>query len=95
MKLGEITEILRSDSVSLQRKISKIPILQSRSNIQVLPPIKATQFTISNQHEQMNLGSRKVSFRLPLIDVKEFCSQYLLMETGECLVKGLIDVAGA
>ena len=63
-------------SVSLQPKASRIPILQARSNIEILPPIKATQSYHSNQHEQRTSGCRKVSFRLPLIDVKEFRSQY-------------------
>ena len=62
--------------VPLQRKASRIPILQARLNSQIRPPINVMQLTISNQHEQMTFGSRKVSFRVPLIDVKEFRSQY-------------------
>ena len=68
-------------TVPLQRKASKIPVLQARSNTQVLPPIKATQSTI-------NSGDRKVSFRLSLLDVKEFRSKYSSSnwENGGCLV---------
>ena len=61
-------------SFPLQRKVSKIPVLLNRSNTQILPPIKTTQSIISNENEQLTSSSRKVSFRLPLIDVKEFRS---------------------
>lgn len=62
-------------SFPLQRKASKIPVLLNRSNTQILPPIKTTQSIISNENEQLTSSSRKVSFRLPLIDVKEFRSR--------------------
>ena len=62
-------------SVSLQRKASRIPISLNKSNTQILPPIETTQCIISNENEQLNSSSRKVSFRLPLIDVKEFRSR--------------------
>ena len=62
-------------SLPLQRKASRIPVLLNRSNAQILPPIKTTQSIISNENEQLTSSSRKVSFRLPLIDVKEFRSR--------------------
>lgn len=63
-------------NVPLQRKASRIPVLQARSNTQILPLIKATQSTITKHHEKMTSGSRKVSLHLPLSDVKECRSQY-------------------
>ena len=59
----------------LQRKPSRISISLNKSNTQILPPIETTQCIISNENEQLNSSSRKVSFRLPLIDVKEFRSR--------------------
>ena len=63
-------------NVPLQRKASRIPVLQARSNTQILPLIKARQSTITKHHEKMTSGSRKVSLHLPLSDVKECRSQY-------------------